>query len=85
MPLLLRGFTRAYDRTCSVGYLWDRFWWWKRMASSGKIEIKKFNGESFELWKLEMEDILVDKYQLIMIDLGTKPMGVSNEEWKKLD
>eukprot|EP00253_Pinus_taeda_P010242 PITA_10242 len=55
------------------------------MASSGKIEIKKFNGYSFELWKLKMEDLLVDKYQRIMVDPGTKPTGVSNEEWKKLD
>jgi len=31
------------------------------MLSSGKIEIKKFNGQSFELWKLKMEDLLVDK------------------------
>ena len=55
------------------------------MASSGEIEIEKFNGQSFELWKLNMEDLLVDKYQWIMVDLGNKPKGVSDEEWKKLD
>ena len=55
------------------------------MASSGKIEIEKFNGQSFELLKLKMEDLLVDKDQWIMVDPGTKPTGVSNEEWKKLD
>jgi len=55
------------------------------MASSGNIEIKKFNGQSFELWKLKMEDMLVDKDQWIAVDLGTKPMGVSNEEWEKFD
>jgi len=52
------------------------------MASSGKIEIEKFNGQNFELWKLKMEDLLVDKDQWIAIDSGTKPTGVSNEEWK---
>jgi len=31
------------------------------MARNGKIEIDKFNGMSFELWKLKMEYILVDK------------------------
>ena len=31
------------------------------MASGGKIEIEKFNGQSFELWKLKMEDLVVDK------------------------
>jgi len=55
------------------------------MVSNGKIEIKKSNGESFELWKLKMEDVLVDKDQWIVVDPGTKPTGVSDEEWKKLD
>eukprot|EP00253_Pinus_taeda_P009614 PITA_09614 len=55
------------------------------MASSGKIEIEKFNGQSFELWKLKTKGLLVDKDQWIAVDLGTKPMGVSYEEWKKLD
>eukprot|EP00253_Pinus_taeda_P028049 PITA_28049 len=40
------------------------------MGSSGKIEIKKFNGQSFELWKLKMEDLLVDKHQWIAVDPG---------------
>ena len=30
------------------------------MMSSGKIEIEKLNGQSFDLWKLKMEDLLVD-------------------------
>ena len=50
------------------------------MMSSGKMEIEKFDGESFESWKLKMEDLLIDKDQWIMVDLGTKPMGVSDEE-----
>eukprot|EP00253_Pinus_taeda_P027526 PITA_27526 len=40
------------------------------MASSGKIEIKKFNGQRFELWKLKMEDLLVDKDQWTTVDLA---------------
>eukprot|EP00253_Pinus_taeda_P009932 PITA_09932 len=40
------------------------------MASSGKIDIEKFNGQSFELWKLKMEDLLVDKDQWITVDPG---------------
>ena len=55
------------------------------MASSGKIEIEKFNDHSFELWKLKMEDLLVEKNQWIVVDPSTKPMGVSDEKWKKLD
>ena len=49
------------------------------MASSGKIEIKKFNGQSFELWKLKMEDLLVDKDQWIVVDPGTKPTAMSDK------
>ena len=50
------------------------------MGSGGKIEIEKFNGQSFELWKLKMEDLLVDKYQWIVVDLGTKPRAMSDED-----
>ena len=50
------------------------------MASGGKIEIEKFNGKSFELWKIKMEDLLVDKDQWIMVDLGTKPTTMSDED-----
>jgi hypothetical protein len=28
------------------------------MESNSKMEIEKFNGQSFELWKLKMEDLL---------------------------
>jgi hypothetical protein len=45
------------------------------MASSSRIEIEKFNGKKFELWKLKMEDLLVDKEQWIVVDLGTQPTG----------
>ena len=55
------------------------------MASGGKIEIEKFNGQSFELWKLKMEDLLVDKDQWIAVDPGTKPTAMSDEDCKKLD
>ena len=49
------------------------------MVSNGKIEIEKFNGHSFELWKLKMEDLLVDKDQWIAVDPSTKPMAISDE------
>ena len=55
------------------------------MGSTGKIEIEKFNGQSFELWKLKMEDFLVDKDQWIAVDPSTNPTGVTGEEWYKFD
>jgi hypothetical protein len=45
------------------------------MASSSRIEIEKFNSKNFELWKLKMEDLLVDKEQWIVVDPGTQPTG----------
>jgi len=32
------------------------------MVSSSKMEIEKFNGNIFELWKTKMEDLFVEKY-----------------------
>ena len=70
------------------------------MTSSSKIEKEKFNGKNFELWKLNMEDLLVDKEQWIIVDPGTQPTGtqptstqttslpptgISKEDWEKLD
>jgi hypothetical protein len=43
------------------------------MESNSKMEIKKFNGQSFELWKLNMEDLFMDRDQWIVVDPGTAP------------
>jgi hypothetical protein len=53
------------------------------MASNSKMEIKKFNGKIFELWKLNMEYLLVDKDQWITVDPGMTPRGTSADDWKK--
>ena len=39
------------------------------MESTSRIEIEKFNSQIFELWKLKMEDLLVDQEQWIVVDL----------------
>ena len=50
------------------------------MASNLKLEIEKFNGKFFELWKLKMEDLLVEKYQWIAVDPGTTPTRTSTDD-----
>lgn len=55
------------------------------MASmSGKIEIEKINGSNFELWKLKMEDLLVD-HDLWIVVSGMKPTGMKQEDWDLTD
>ena len=46
----------------------------KKVVSRSKIEIEKFNGKIFELWKLKLEDLLVVKEQGVIVDVGTTPM-----------
>ena len=55
------------------------------MESTSRIEIEKFNGQNFELWKLKMEDLLVDREQWIVVDPGTKPTATSQADWDKLE
>jgi hypothetical protein len=55
------------------------------MASNSKMEIEKFNGKIFELWKLKMEDLLVDRDQWIVVDPGTTHTGTSAHDWKNMD
>jgi hypothetical protein len=55
------------------------------MVRSSKIEIDKFNGQSFESWKLNMEDLLVEKDQWIIVDLGNTPIGTLTKDWVNLD
>jgi hypothetical protein len=54
------------------------------MASNSIIEILKFNCQNFELWKLKMEDLLMDREQWTTVCPGTQSIGMSMEEWEKL-
>jgi hypothetical protein len=55
------------------------------MVSCLKMEIDKFNGKSFDLWKLKMVNIMVERDKWISVDPGTTPTGTSTDDWKKLD
>jgi hypothetical protein len=50
------------------------------MAINLKMEIEKFSGKSFEMWKLNMEDLLVEIDQWIMVDPSTGPIGTSADD-----
>ena len=55
------------------------------MPSSLIIEIEKFSSQHFDLWKLKMEDHLVDREQWIAMDLGTKTITTSQDDCDKLE
>ena len=57
----------------------------ERMTSSSRIEIKKINGQNFELLKLKIEDLLVDREQWVELCLGTILTGMPMKEWEKLE
>jgi hypothetical protein len=57
----------------------------KRNGKQFEDEIGNFNGKIFELWKLNIEYLLVDRDQWITVDPGTAPKGTSADDWKKLD
>ena len=50
-----------------------------------ELRFKKLNGHNFELWKLKIEYLLVDKERWETVDLGTKPVAMSSEGLEKLD
>jgi hypothetical protein len=54
------------------------------MVSSSRKEIKKFNGQNFDFWKLKIECLLVDQKKWAKVYLGTILMGMRREEWDKL-
>ena len=56
------------------------------MAEDGKFRVKKFNGQNYQLWKMQMEDHLYQKD--LYLPLGgneSKPTSMTDEEWKILD
>jgi hypothetical protein len=50
------------------------------MVSSSRIKIEKLNDKNFELWKLKMEDLLVNKEQWIVVDPRTHPTSMQSTD-----
>lgn len=53
------------------------------MAESSKIQIEKFDGKDFGWWKMQIEDLLVQK-DLDAV-LGEKPEAMTQAQWENLD
>lgn len=57
------------------------------MASSSyvKMEVEKFNGSNFELWKLKMEHFLEDHDLWVVASLDVRPVAISQVDWDLKD
>ncbi|VFQ90050.1 unnamed protein product, partial [Cuscuta campestris] len=53
------------------------------MAEDGKFRIEKFDGTDFSWWKMQIEDLLVQKD--LDVVLGDKPEKMSDANWAGLD
>ena len=54
-------------------------------TSYGKLEVEKFNGTNFELWKLKMEDMLEDRDLWEEVLHVVKPTTISQAVWDLKD
>eukprot|EP00253_Pinus_taeda_P016321 PITA_16321 len=56
------------------------------MAEYGRFRVKKFNGQNYQLWKMQMEDYLYQRDLYQPLSRKTKKsMTVTNTKWDILD
>ena len=55
------------------------------MLEDGKFRVEKFNGQNYQLWKMQMEDCLYQKDLFLPLGRVAKnPMAMKDEEWEIL-
>jgi hypothetical protein len=56
------------------------------MAEDGKFRVEKFNGQNYQLWKMQMEDYLYQKDLFLPLGgIAKKSTAMKDEEWEVLD
>jgi len=56
------------------------------MSEDGKFRVEKFNGQNYQLWKMQMEDYLYQKDLFLPLSgVAKKPVAMRDEEWDILD
>ena len=56
------------------------------MEEEVKFRVKKFNGQNYQLWKMQMEDYLYQKDLYLPLGRKSKQLAVmKDEEWEVLD
>jgi hypothetical protein len=56
------------------------------MMEDEKFRVKKFNGQNYQLWKIQMEDYLYQKDLFLPLGrVSKKSTAMKDEEWEILD
>jgi hypothetical protein len=56
------------------------------LLEDGKFRVEKFNGQNYQLWKMQMEDYLYQNDLLLPLGgVAKKSMAMKDEEWEILD
>jgi hypothetical protein len=56
------------------------------MSEDGKFRVEKFNGQNYQLWKMQMEDYLYQKDLFLPLSAVAKnSAAMKDEEWDILD
>jgi hypothetical protein len=56
------------------------------MPKDGKFRVEKFNGQNYQLWKMQMEDYLYQRDLFLPLSrVAKKPTAMKDEEWEILD
>ena len=56
------------------------------MSGKDHLEIRKFDGSNFALWKNQMRDVLIQRRQLRPLSGEAKrPEGMTKDDWEELD
>ena len=56
------------------------------MAEEGKFRVEKFNGQNYQLWKMQMEDYIYQKDLYLLLGGKAKQLAaMKDEEWGVLD
>jgi hypothetical protein len=56
------------------------------MSEDGKFRVEKFNGQNYQLWKIQMEEYLYQKDLFLPLSgVAKKSTAMKDEEWEILD
>ena len=55
-------------------------------TEDGKFRVEKFNGQNYQLWKMQMEDYLYQNDLFLPLSgVAKKPVVMKDEEWEILN